>query len=358
MARTAVSILTAGTLIVCGCGGGSGGGANGGGGNGGNGAPPPPAEAQYAIADLGTLGGTTSEATDLNDEGQVVGIARTDGDAANHAFVWDGTTMTDLGTLSGRDSGASGINANGTVVGWSHVPPDNARHGFIYQGTTMTDLTAPDTGGAEDINDAGLVVGQSGDHAYLYDGTTMTDLGTLGGATSRAQAINEGGVIVGWSRLADGTTDHAMRYANGTMGELGTLGGTTSLAYGINDAGHLVGNAQTAAEETGWPIGHAFRWCGIMGIDMEDLGTLGGDRSHAHDINNGGLVIGEAEIASGTLHAFVHDGDQMIDLNDRLADGSAQWTLTSARAVNEAGQIVGQGTNPDGDSHAYLATPQ
>jgi probable HAF family extracellular repeat protein len=73
--------------------------------------------AQYAVTDLGTLGGGCF-ATDLNEAGQVVGYSSTA--AGNHAFVWNNGTMIDLGP--GR---ANAINDLGQVVG------HNAGHAFL-----------------------------------------------------------------------------------------------------------------------------------------------------------------------------------------------------------------------------------
>ena len=75
------------------------------------------------MTDLGTLGGTSSTATDINSTGQVVGWSGSNlaNDHEYHAFFWEAGTMTDLGTLGGMLSSASAINATGQVVG-SSIP--------------------------------------------------------------------------------------------------------------------------------------------------------------------------------------------------------------------------------------------
>ena len=155
----------------------------------------------YTVIDLGTFGSLqTAQALDINDAGQVVGIAGT------RAFLWQNGTKTDLGTLgSGSASWAFGLNEAGQVVGHSALttPPSGA-HAVLWSNGSKTDLT-PDlppnqTAAALAINEAGQVVGNIHySTAFLWQNGTRTLLGHLGGGGTSASDINDDAVVVGAS---------------------------------------------------------------------------------------------------------------------------------------------------------------
>jgi probable HAF family extracellular repeat protein len=124
-------------------------------------------------------------------------------------------------------------------------------------------------------------------HAFLWSGDQMQDLGTLGGNSSQASALNGDGVVVGGSYLADGTTFHAFLYDGAAMRDLGTLPGT----------------------KNSWP------W----------------------SINSSGAVVGYATTGQ-TFQGFLYDGAQLWDLNQLIAPSI--WTILEGRAINDAGQIL------------------
>jgi probable HAF family extracellular repeat protein len=112
----------------------------------------------------GALGGA---ARAVNNVGQVAGTVRLV-DGASHAAFWSGGTLTDLGTLGGTTSVASGINDLGQIAGTSgglRGPTGYPiAHAFVWQGGTFTDLTpvipnVNDTYSAGQITDTGYVTG-------------------------------------------------------------------------------------------------------------------------------------------------------------------------------------------------------
>jgi probable HAF family extracellular repeat protein len=110
--------------------------------------------------DIGTLGGSSALAFDVNPGGVVVGLSSTSEDLA-HAFRWRAGKMTDLGTLGGPTSTANGINPAGEIVGHADALDDHY-HAVVWQGNEILDLGTPGTTSvAWDISANGQVVGST-----------------------------------------------------------------------------------------------------------------------------------------------------------------------------------------------------
>ncbi|MBI3406960.1 MAG: DUF3466 family protein [Planctomycetes bacterium] len=343
--------------------------------------------AQYAVTDLGTLGGSYSHVADINEAGQVVGDAFT-ASGVDHGFLWNNGTIIDLGTLGGTTSWATGINDLGQVVGVSggHAFLITPQGGVWFQDSNhdgrndlMIDLmlgVGSSGSWVHDINNAGQVVGWytvssewsdgSSDQAFLWDTAHgMTNLGMLLGGfkDSHATGINGAGQVTGYASYYDplvfGTSSFLWDAAHG-MTLLGAgPNDTDSMAAGINDLGQLVGSQWNAS---GGPS-LAFLWRPGSPNDLTgsfaDLGALSGAAySSGAAINNAGQVVGSSTVvdASGQSyqHALLWDAaGGIVDLQNQLLPGS-DATLAYATAINDGGAIAVNGSN---GYRAYLLTP-
>jgi probable HAF family extracellular repeat protein len=310
---------------------------------------------KYTAIDLGTFpGGNVSQGQAISKCGHVVGYARFS-NFNSDGFFWSGHGLRDLGALppKGNVSFAQAINASGDVAGYStyDYPPYLNSHAVLWIQGKIRDLgTLPgsDDAQAMGINDRGEVVGFSVPHAFLWsEHQGMQDLGTLpGGYYSQAVGINLHSQVVGFSNAADGNW-HGFVWTESTgMQPLPPLrDGFSSSANGINNRGQVVGGSSA-----GYNNNYAVLW--NHDDKAVDLGVLPGQGwSSAFAVNDLGQVVGW----SG-FRAFIWSKSEgMQDLNNLIPSNSG-WVLTVANAINDHGQITGQGTIK-GQSHAFLLNP-
>jgi probable HAF family extracellular repeat protein len=356
-------------------------------------APVARAASFFIARDLGTLGGSTSRAVEINDQGQVAGSSETAG-GRTHAFLWTssggmidlgtpgtpdsiatainelgqvvGRTggdafswtaeagMVDLGTLGGSVSAANAVNDQGGVVGYA-AAADGRWHAFLWRAADgLIDIGPPlRTSVAEDINNLGEAVGsfsiETGQtilfRAFFWSANTgPVPFGTFGGNDSAAIAINDQSQVAGYSDTASGVSHGFLWTPSGGMVDIGTLGGY-SRPEAISETGQIVGFSATSGSA------HAFAWTANGG--MVDLGTLGGIESEARAVNEHGQVVGLSVTPSGSVHGFSWTANGgMVDLPPLAGD------LSFAEAVNNRGEVVGVSSTADpGDVHAVLWEP-
>jgi probable HAF family extracellular repeat protein len=265
-----------------------------------------------------------------------------------HAFLYNGSTEVDIGSLGGGWARAGGLNRCGHVTGYSGRA-DGLAHAFLYDGA-MHDLGT--LGGNESegyaINSCGRITGWSATaggqvHAFLYEGKTMKDIGSFGG-NSFGLAINSVGQATGYSYGPGDAWSHAFLYDSRTGGPIRDIGlpDVSSFAVAINDAGQVAGWWRNDKR-----IG-AFYY---DAAGPRDIGTLGGDRAEATDINAQGIVVGNSTLADGTQRGFVYDGKTMRSIGLLGSTGYSE-----AVAINASGMVVGSATDANGDQHAVTWT--
>jgi probable HAF family extracellular repeat protein len=296
-----------------------------------------------AVNDLGTLGGSNSavEWPIKNNHGLVVGISETATPEPNgetfscgafiatngHTclpFLWQNGTLTALPLLGGHNGFATGINNAGLAVGWAEtavqdptcVPPQVLQFEAVQWGPAagqkrvLPPYPGDSTSAATAINDAGEVVGISGDCDVAV------------GAFSARRAL---------------------LWLNGRPFRLPTLGGqgwNTPMA--INNAGAVVGFSDLPGDVSGGvltPNFQSFLW--TPGDGIVNLGMFAGDiLSEATGINDFGQVVGTSFEANGSSRVYLWQNGTLYDLNT-LVQADAPLYLLASGDINDHGEITG-----------------
>jgi len=209
------------------------------------------------LAPTTILGTIYSEATNINDRGDITGQMIDDNGFA-HGFLLSGGILTTLDIPGASETFALGINDSGLVVGyWDLLDADGntlAVHGFTWKDgaftNTQIDFPGAAATGIFGINARGDFVGVwlpdliSGiEHGFACPNTGQCfsfDAPVPGTVLTQADDINALGQIVGVYIGADGI-EHAFLMVGATFTSFDFPGATGTGAYGINSAGQIVG---------------------------------------------------------------------------------------------------------------------
>jgi probable HAF family extracellular repeat protein len=334
------------------------------------------------MIDLGTLPGSGSSSAVAVSANIVVGnTAQTaacgqrgqPGCVLGHAFVYDlaaaSPKMRDLGTLGGSYSQATAISGN-IIVGASATATGQV-HAFVYDlgsvAPKMRDLGTLGSGYSQATAVSGnLIVGNSRpahdvyyDHAFVYDlgasSPQMRDLGMPAGSVA-SSAVAVSGNIVAVNTMKLNSPDRAFAYdlaaAPTKMIDLGTLRGPSNGARATAVSGNIVvGNSDARTGSPGSQF-HPFAYdLGAATPKMLDLGTLfdGVGPVNPPVAVSGNNVVGDSITATDYVHAFVYDlaaaSPKMRDLGD-LGGGYSEATAVSGNIA------VGSSTTAEQNMHA------
>jgi probable HAF family extracellular repeat protein len=243
------------------------------------------------VVDLGTLGGASSYALGINDKGTIVGYSET-ANGEFHAFVWQGGAMIDIDHTKIQIVGsvARAINNNGIIAGEANMDgiiwyaPDNDV--WVLDGTGLKGNSD-----AYDINDNNQVVGwyHLYDEAYVCKDGKIKILPDLGIGRSRAYGINNHGHVVGNSAVPMTYSEQATVWLDDGLPKiLEPFEGiyTMSKANDINEYGIIVGEAKKSDNST-VPF-FARSGEGVM-YELMSLGS-----GVANSVNNKGVIVGRA----------------------------------------------------------------
>ncbi len=212
-------------------------------------------------------------------------------------------------------------------------------------------------------------------HATLWTqiGATtwsVSDLGTLADndafASSGAKDINKHGDIVGWSHSAltstgtSGLNTHPFyKPAGGAMMDLNLLPGahdaSSGYAEAVNDGGLVVGwlddlDRPSNADDRAWA------WSASTGM-YEIAPPPGYSECRATDVSNNGVVIGQIGNLSYDTGYMVSFGvGQTYNFDDLLTDAFAGWDV-NLFAINDRMQIACNGRDASGNRFVGYAAP-
>jgi len=315
------------------------------------------------VIDLGTLGGASSgvEWPVKNNHGLIVGISETDVtdplgeggfscgaflDMHGHTclpFLWQNGALTALPLLGGNNGFATGINNAGSAVGWA----ETAVHDPTCIAPQVLQFKAVEWRPA------------AGEKRVLAP--------LPGDSTSAATAINEAGEVVGISGDCDVAVGrfsarHAVLWVNGHPFKLPTLGGQAwNTPMAINNLGTVVGFSDTAGDVVNGKLTlnfQAFVWNPLTGI--RQLPTFPGDvLSEATGINDFGQIVGTSFPAAGGSRMVLWQNGVAYDLN-RLLPADSPLLILASGDINNYGEITGFACVVNGNAcgnevHAFVA---
>ena len=131
-----------------------------------------------ALADIGTLGGTFSEGTSINNLGEIAGIS-TVANGATHLFLYTQGHMHDLGTAAGQTFASAALNDRGEILA-STAGSGGVGASYLFRNNTFFKLPFAGSG----INNSTEIVGTKPaptavSRAYLYFRGISIDLNEL-----------------------------------------------------------------------------------------------------------------------------------------------------------------------------------
>lgn len=293
---------------------------------------------------------TDGMATGINNRGEIVG-QKGDGPSGK-AFLWRRGKITILPQLKDTAfSHATEINDQGQVVGISSLKNRQRRYFLWGKGKTQDLGVTPWSSGSPRINNKGeilLPISSNGNlRSILRQNGRNKDLGRWW-----AMALNDSSQIIGTNSSASLDASDLLKnsrsmwpvaWRNGKTIKIGEPGG---MGVHINKRGDMIIRqlSPDATEKL------------ILLSNGKRIGITRHHQSKAvpADLNNKKQIVGSIRTDKGIRAAFWQSG-QWFDLNNLIPKNSG-WVLNGAQDINEKGQIAGYGTH-NGVTCAFLLTP-
>lgn len=334
------------------------------------------AQVLYRLSDIGDLpgGDEWNWGGAINDFGEVAGASVTESGPTNEftrvrPYHWsESTGITEIpAPLDSQYAYGTGINSDGLISIYSRSLRGRANRGWIWNPSVserveIQPIVAGNSIDIESINDFGWVTGTESSIGYRWDPVNgIEHLSDLGRQPTETRAINNVGQIAGSSVLLEGFQRAFILDPGSTqLQNIGIPPGnsSSSRAFGLNDLGDVVGYTRT-------PFGNndtlyeSFFWNETEGFTV--LGQVPGiasGSSGAKGVNNRGFVTGWGGDYNVGWAGFVYSpyfGVQ--NLLDVVDSSGAGYDFIEAPDINEFGQILARGVDPDGNYSAMVLTP-
>lgn len=311
---------------------------------------------QVTITDLGLMpGGTFSTAWDINNIGEVVGIA-SDASGINRRVIWQNGVIVDTLPQPGSAvTRATQLNERRQLVGYALQNSTIGYGVFWNQGTAVKIQPLPGTAAsgaaANGLNAQGDVAGGGTggggttplyQHAGIWrNGLLYQDIGVIpGGNYSMAYDINDAGQVTGTGTAGGtGARQYAFVWSNGIFTVLPDLPGAflQSVGRSINTRGDVAGQSN-GGEPVVWKNGVVQ----ALPLPVRLANTV-------YEINDSGDVVGTV----GSVGVLWKQG-QYIPLDPWP---NAAVNNSVARGINNQGVVVGESYFPSGQGvHAVMWT--
>lgn len=343
----------------------------------------------YDVTEIGTLGGRSSEAFDINNSGVVVGTSTisTDPLTRYHGFVFKNGVITDPLPDSDVNGELRAVTDNGNflryrrgVVG-SREPDFIEATEIIYPSGTVTPILLPENTCNPNIDrlqlskltDSGYSVGAVGGCGFSGSKPAMFAVNQFNNRINILSflhsigGVNEAGTLIG-----------TILESNGGIGTQAVLVDLTKIPFRVSEVVPQIPN-RTYSEgidinNSGDYLvrGENSDFSGSVGAVFKKQGgvsiiSLTGFTIYPHAFNNNAEVIGDiyqVPGGGGSPEPFVWKNDRPTHLKCLVSnDVLKKWKLVKAAAINDKGQIAVNAVTLEADPkqrkfQALLLTPK
>ncbi len=260
------------------------------------------------------------------------------------------TDINNFGVLVGSAGGVSGGGAEGRVgvddlhAVWWPTPASSPR---------PLDVAPGELSRAVAVNDAGRILVSVGTPASPRDALvvdpvsgSVVEMPLPDWQYAEAKTMNDRGEVIVFVYVGPGGPALAFVVWNSATGAVDTVAGVGPLPgfSDINNRGHVVGGVRRDDEH------EAFLWDRSGPFAVHFLDHTGWNSSSARAINDRGQILGSVWNGPTDAHVAVWDD---LNASPRLLDG-----LSSAADINDAGQIIGRSSVSGVDGVWDLTTSQ